>query len=76
MIVGHGAQVVLVGGGGDRIISRQILGQRPWPGVADWTGRLGIGQLAALLERAADRVINLCERVVFTVTGEMVEMNG
>jgi phosphate transport system protein len=27
------------------------------------------------LERAADRVINLCERVVFTVTGEMVEMN-
>jgi phosphate transport system protein len=27
------------------------------------------------LERAADRVINLCERVVFTVTGEMIEMN-
>jgi phosphate transport system protein len=27
------------------------------------------------LERAADRVINLCERVVFTVTGEMVEMD-
>jgi phosphate transport system protein len=27
------------------------------------------------LERAADRVVNLCERVVFTVTGEMVEMN-
>jgi phosphate transport system protein len=27
------------------------------------------------LERAADRVTNLCERVVFTVTGEMVEMN-
>lgn len=26
------------------------------------------------LERTADRVINLCERVVFTVTGEMVEM--
>jgi len=26
------------------------------------------------LERAADRVINLCERVVFTVTGEMVEL--
>jgi phosphate transport system protein len=27
------------------------------------------------LERAADRVINLCERVVFTVTGEMEEMD-
>jgi phosphate uptake regulator len=27
------------------------------------------------LERAADRVTNLCERVVFTVTGEMVELN-
>jgi phosphate transport system protein len=26
------------------------------------------------LERAADRVINICERVVFTVTGEMVEL--
>jgi phosphate transport system protein len=28
------------------------------------------------LERAADRVINLCERVVFTVTGEMAELNN
>lgn len=27
------------------------------------------------LERTADRVINICERVVFTVTGEMVEMD-
>ena len=27
------------------------------------------------LERSADRVINLCERVVFTVTGKMVEMD-
>ncbi len=27
------------------------------------------------LERAADRVINICERVVFTVTGEMVELD-
>jgi phosphate transport system protein len=27
------------------------------------------------LERTADRVINLCERVVFTVTGEMTELN-
>ncbi len=27
------------------------------------------------LERAADRVSNLCERVVFTVTGELEELN-
>ena len=27
------------------------------------------------LERVADRVTNICERVVFTVTGEMVEMD-
>jgi phosphate transport system protein len=27
------------------------------------------------LERAADRVTNICERVVFTATGEMVEMD-
>jgi phosphate transport system protein len=27
------------------------------------------------LERAADRVVNICERVVFTITGEMVEMD-
>jgi phosphate transport system protein len=28
------------------------------------------------LERAADRVTNICERVIFTVTGEMVELDG
>jgi phosphate transport system protein len=27
------------------------------------------------LERTADRVINICERIVFTVTGEMEEMD-
>ena len=27
------------------------------------------------LERAADRVTNICERVIFTVTGEMIEMD-
>lgn len=27
------------------------------------------------LERTADRVTNLCERVIFTVTGELVELN-
>lgn len=28
------------------------------------------------LERAADRVTNICERVIFTVTGKMVELDG
>ena len=28
------------------------------------------------LERAADRVTNICERVIFTVTGEMAEMDA
>lgn len=28
------------------------------------------------LERTGDRVTNICERVVFTVTGKMVEMDG
>lgn len=28
------------------------------------------------LERAADRVVNICERVVFTVTGEMLELDA
>ncbi|MBN1995037.1 MAG: phosphate signaling complex protein PhoU [Anaerolineae bacterium] len=28
------------------------------------------------LERTADRVVNICERVVFTVTGEMEEMSA
>jgi phosphate transport system protein len=28
------------------------------------------------LERAADRVTNICERVVFTVTGKMMEMDS
>ena len=27
------------------------------------------------LERAADRVTNICERVIYTVTGELIEMN-
>jgi phosphate transport system protein len=28
------------------------------------------------LERTADRVINICERVVYTVTGELSELNS
>jgi len=52
IIVGHGAQVVLVGSLGDRMIADRILGGRGWPGVADWTGRLSIVELAGLLEQA------------------------
>jgi phosphate transport system protein len=28
------------------------------------------------LERAADRAVNICERVIFTVTGEVLEFDG
>ena len=52
IIMAHGAEVVLVGGGKDRIIAREILGERPWPGVADWTGRLSVVELASVLRRA------------------------
>ena len=64
IIVGHGARVILVGSRQDRNVADEILGGPPirwgmshvppmgWPGVADWTGRLSIVELAALLERA------------------------
>ncbi|NLX99392.1 MAG: glycosyltransferase family 9 protein [Rhodopirellula sp.] len=45
-------QVVLVGGAADRIIARHILGNGLRPRVADWTGQLTFGQLAAALEQA------------------------
>ncbi len=28
------------------------------------------------LERTADRVVNICERVIFTVTGELIDLDG
>jgi phosphate transport system protein len=28
------------------------------------------------MERTGDRIVNICERVVFTVTGEMIEISG
>ena len=27
------------------------------------------------LERSADRVVNICERVIFTVTGDLIEFD-
>ncbi len=32
--------------------------------------------IAHNLERTGDRIVNICERIIFTVTGSMVEMNG
>ena len=52
LIVSCGAHVVLIGGDKDRAIAQKILGERPWPGVVDWTGSLSIAESAALLERA------------------------
>ncbi|MHB1038110.1 MAG: glycosyltransferase family 9 protein [Pirellulales bacterium] len=52
LIVDYGARIVLVGDAEDRLIGRRITRERPWPGVADWTGRLSIVQLAAILESA------------------------
>ena len=46
------AEVVLVGGPGDRTIARTIAGRRASADVADWTGRLALVELAAALEQA------------------------
>ncbi|MCK6629493.1 MAG: phosphate signaling complex protein PhoU [Anaerolineae bacterium] len=46
------------------------------------TDTQGAGQATALsrvahnLERTADRVLNICEWVIFAITGEMKELNG
>jgi len=52
LVVEHDAEVVLVGGGGDRIIARRIVARQTWPGVTDLTGRLSVAELAAVLCRA------------------------
>ncbi|MCA9939972.1 MAG: phosphate signaling complex protein PhoU [Anaerolineales bacterium] len=44
------------------------------PGITDNAN--SILWAAHNLERSADRAVNICERVVFTVTGEMVELSG
>lgn len=43
------ARVVLVGGGGERSTALALLGDRPVPGVMNWTGVLSIVELAAAL---------------------------
>ncbi len=49
----------------------QRIGQDP--GIADQANHLLWA--AHNLERAGDRVTNICERIIFTVTGELVEMD-
>ena len=44
--------VVLVGGNSDIAVAREILDDRHWPWVTDWTGRLSLAELAAVTERA------------------------
>lgn len=44
--------VALVGADGDRETARAILGSRLRPAAVDWTGRLGIAELAAVLQQA------------------------
>lgn len=45
----------------------------PRPHTANQAARLSL--VAHHLERTADRVVNICEWVVFAVTGEMAELN-
>ena len=52
LVVRLGARIVLVGGPGDRTVARSILENRPCPDVADWTGCLGLDELAAVLKEA------------------------
>ncbi|HLA85240.1 MAG TPA: glycosyltransferase family 9 protein [Thermoguttaceae bacterium] len=52
LIVEQGIEVALVGSRADRHLARSILEGKDWPGVWDWTGRLNVVELAALLDRA------------------------
>jgi len=52
LIVAEGARVILCGGRADCATAERILGRRGWPGVADWTGRLTIDELGALIEQS------------------------
>lgn len=44
--------LAIVGGESDRALADEIFGQRDWPRVTDFVGRLSICRLAALLEQA------------------------
>ena len=53
VILEQDARVILVGGESDRATSREITEDTYWPGVMDWTGRLSLDQLGALVQRSS-----------------------
>ncbi|HVX12000.1 MAG TPA: glycosyltransferase family 9 protein [Pirellulales bacterium] len=52
LIVDFGPQIVLIGGPREQSLAADILESKNWPNVNNWTGRLTIGETAALLEQA------------------------
>jgi len=48
----HGASVALVGDRAEQAVARAVRGPHPPPNVPDWTGRLSVDELAAVLEAA------------------------
>jgi heptosyltransferase-2 len=51
-IVEYGASVILLGGRSERPIADAVLGDRVWPGVENWTGRITVPEMAAIIQRA------------------------
>jgi CheY-like chemotaxis protein len=54
-----------------RLIREELVEERDRAG----SEQIAFGDLAVDLERTADQVINICERVVFTVTGALAELD-
>jgi ADP-heptose:LPS heptosyltransferase len=52
VIVECGASVILLGGRSERPIADEVLGGHAWPGVENWTGRITVPEMAALIQRA------------------------
>ena len=46
----------------------------PAAGEMQWEGRLHLLRVAHHLERAADRAVNICEWVVYAITGQLCEL--
>jgi ADP-heptose:LPS heptosyltransferase len=44
-------QVILIGGGGDRRLAREVLAGQERPAIVDWTGSLTLVESAALVEQ-------------------------
>lgn len=52
LVVELGPRIVLIGGRREHAVAADVLEHRGWPGVDDWTGRLTVGETAALIEQA------------------------